>query len=136
MRRPVTPVLIGFALGLSAMVGQRLAQAQTVYLPPAAGATAASAEIHAQASYLVGMGYFVESAAMARKIHAEAAAMEIDNWVKYTKAYWERKAIWEREWQRGTLRPSNASRRWTSFGTRSSATRSGRESCTARYATT
>jgi hypothetical protein len=40
----------------------------------------------------------VESAAMARKIHAEAAAMEMDNWVKYTEDYWKRKGIWEREW--------------------------------------
>jgi hypothetical protein len=82
------------------MAGQRPAQSQTVYLPPAAGATPLSAEIHAQASYLVGMGYFLESAAMARKIHAEAASIEIDNWVKYTKAYWQRKGIWEREWHK------------------------------------
>ena len=110
-----------------------LRQAQSVYLPPAAGATPLSAEIHAQASYLVGMGYFVESAAMARKIHAEAASIEIDNWVKYTKAYWERKGIWEREWHK--RHPSPVERQqavWTSFGTRSSATRTGRENCTAR----
>ena len=98
MRRSIIAVLSGIALGLFGLPGEALSQPQGVYLPPAAGATPLSAEIHAQASYLVGMGYFVESAAMARKIHAEAAALEIDNWVKYTDAYWKRKGIWEREW--------------------------------------
>ena len=56
--------------------------------------------IDAQANYVAAQGYYVESSARARKINAEAAAVEIDNWVKHVEAYYKRKAIWKEEWKK------------------------------------
>jgi len=64
-------------------------------LPPAFAGTPASFQLSAVAQYLVAQGDLAESVAIARKIHAEAAAQEIENWVDHVDAYFERKRIWE-----------------------------------------
>ena len=43
-----------------------------IYLPPAFGGTPASFQIEAQAKYVAAYGAYQESAAIARKINAEA----------------------------------------------------------------
>jgi hypothetical protein len=49
--------------------------------------------IESQASYMDAHRDFLESAAIARKIHAEAYALELDNCVKEVDAYFERRAL-------------------------------------------
>lgn len=75
-------------------------QREVILLPPPTGATPASAEIQAQAAYLMGLGSLAESAAIARKIHAEAAKVEIENQSLAVKEFYERKRLWEEEWRR------------------------------------
>jgi len=69
-----------------------------IILPPAAGATPLSVFIEAQAKYIAAQGAYAVSIAVARKIHAEAVALEIENSVKYVDAYFERRAI-NRGWR-------------------------------------
>lgn len=73
-------------------------QRRVVILPPSYGATPLSAQIHAQASYVVAQGQFLESAAIARQVNAQAAAIEIDNAVNYVDAYFKRREL-NRQWR-------------------------------------
>jgi hypothetical protein len=69
------------------------------FLPPAFAGTPASLQVEAVAKYLVAQGDLAESVAIARKIHAEAAAQEMENWVNYVDAYFKRRELW-RQWRR------------------------------------
>ena len=69
------------------------ARAQRVILAPAIRGTPLSHQIHAEAAYMVAYGNMVESVAMARKINAEAVALEIQNSVAYVDAYFKRREI-------------------------------------------
>jgi hypothetical protein len=64
------------------------------------GGTPLSYLIEAEADYLQAYGQMHESLAVARKIHAEAYSLELDNWVKYVKCYWERRRLYEAEYRR------------------------------------
>jgi hypothetical protein len=64
-------------------------QPEHIHLPFHWGATPLSAAIDAQAAYVAASGDFLESAAIARKINAEAVALEIENSVKYIDAYFK-----------------------------------------------
>jgi len=70
-----------------------------VYLPPTFGATPMSAMVDAQARYLIAQGNCLESMAMARKIHAEAYAIELKNWVDEVDDYFKRREL-NRLWRR------------------------------------
>ncbi len=50
-------------------------------------------EIHAEAAYVAAYGDMLESAAIARKINAQAVALEIQNSVAYVDAYFKRREI-------------------------------------------
>jgi hypothetical protein len=92
-------------LALSAAIA---AEAQTVqsqpgvvYVQPPRRSTVAGDFISAQADYVAAYGQFLQEAATARKINAEAVAQEIENWKNAIKArdemvdlYWER---WRRD---------------------------------------
>ena len=69
-----------------------------IFLPPASGGTALSFQIQAEAEYLVARGELAKSIAVARKIHAEAFAQEIQNSVDYVDAYFQRRAL-NRKWR-------------------------------------
>jgi len=64
-----------------------------IFLPPAYGATPLSTVITAEAYWISAYGDFLESAAYARKINAEAVALEIENSIRYVEAYFERRRI-------------------------------------------
>jgi hypothetical protein len=66
---------------------------QHVVLPPAIGGTPLSQQIHAEAAYVAAYGDMVESVAMARRINAQAVALEIQNSVAYVDAYFKRREI-------------------------------------------
>jgi hypothetical protein len=74
------------------------ASQQHIMLPPAIGGTALSHQIHAEASYVAAYGDMVESVAIARKINAEAVALEIQNSVEYVDAYFKRREL-NRQWR-------------------------------------
>jgi hypothetical protein len=88
-------------------------QPTVIYVQPARGATPASTIINAEANYMESYGQLLQSAATARKINAEAVALEIDNWKNSIKArdemldlYWDR---WRKDHpnyltRQGTLR--------------------------------
>jgi hypothetical protein len=57
------------------------------------GGTPLSYAIEAQANLVAAQGEFLESVAVARRIHAEAYALEIQNAVEEVKAYFERRRI-------------------------------------------
>jgi hypothetical protein len=65
-----------------------------IVLPPTWGATPQSTIIEAQARYVAAWGDMQESVAIAREIHADAFAKEIQNSVEYAKAFWERRRIY------------------------------------------
>ena len=67
------------------------------------GGTALSNTIDAQASYVAAYGDMLESAAIARKVNAQAVALELENSVTYVKDYFERHRI-NRE-ERAKLNP-------------------------------
>ncbi len=69
-----------------------------VLLPVAVAGTPLSAQIQAEAAYLVARGDLAESAAIARKIHADAFAKEIQNSIGYVDAYFRRRAL-NRQWR-------------------------------------
>ena len=83
--------MVGFVAVSATLLGPRGARAQR---------TPMGDYITAEARYVRAQGLFLESAAIARKVNAEAVAIEIDNSVAYVKAYWERKRIWEEEWRK------------------------------------
>ena len=64
------------------------------------GRTPLSDQINAEARFVVASGYMVRSVAEARKINAEAVALEIQNSVAYVKAYYERRNIYKEEWRK------------------------------------
>jgi hypothetical protein len=70
-----------------------------VNLPPAFGATPLSTVISAQASYVAAQGDFLESAAYARKVNAQAVALELENWVNAVDDYFKRRES-NRQWRR------------------------------------
>lgn len=72
---------------------------QHIILPPAFGATPLSTVIEAQAKYVAAYGDYLESVATARKIHAEAFAIEIKNAVDFVDAYFKSREL-NREWRR------------------------------------
>jgi hypothetical protein len=65
-----------------------------IILPPAYGATPLSTVIQAEASYIAGKADLVQSAAIARRIHAEAYALELQNAVEEIKVYFERRQLY------------------------------------------
>ncbi len=69
-----------------------------IFLPPAAGGTRYSFAVEAEAKYIAAQGAFLESAAIARKINAEAVALEIQNSVNYVNAYFKRQEL-NKEWR-------------------------------------
>lgn len=71
---------------------------QHVLLPPAVGGTPLSFQVQAEASYVAAYGDMLESAAVARKVNAEAVAMEIQNSVAYVDAYFQQREL-NREWR-------------------------------------
>ena len=87
-------LLSGLLLGVVSPTWSQEAQ-QHVFLPPAVAGTPESFQIHERAVYLAACGDMAESMAIARKIQAEAVALELDNSVKFVEAYWKRKAIWK-----------------------------------------
>jgi len=64
-----------------------------VFLPPTQGATVLSTYIDAQARRAVAIGDFLESQAIARKIHLEADRMAMENSVLYVETYFERRKL-------------------------------------------
>jgi len=104
MRRQIRrlPSWLGVGLGLWVAVasapwaaGQERPGREHLLLPPrwGHGGTPLSYAIEAQASLVAAQGDFLESVAVARKIHAEAYAQEIQNSVEEVKAYFERRRI-------------------------------------------
>jgi hypothetical protein len=63
------------------------------------GGTAYSFGVEAEADYLEAFGRMQESLAVARKIHAEAYSLELDNWLKFVQVYWERKALYKKAYR-------------------------------------
>lgn len=96
------PSWLGLGLGLWVVAGavtwtagQDRAGREHIILPPrwGHGGTPLSFAIEAQASLVAAQGDFLESVAVARRIHAEAYAQEIQNSVEEVKAYFERRRI-------------------------------------------
>jgi hypothetical protein len=67
--------------------------------PQAFARTVLSDQINAEANFLVAFGEMTRSVAEARKINAEAVAIEIQNSVEYVKAFYERRHIHDAEWR-------------------------------------
>ena len=74
-------------------------------LPPAVAGTPLSFQIQAEAEYVAARGDMEESMAMARKIHAEAVVLEIQNSIDYVDAHFRRREI-NRQWRAKRLRTS------------------------------
>jgi hypothetical protein len=64
-----------------------------VILPPAVAGTPLSFQIQAQANYFAAYGDMVESMAIARKINAEATALEIQQSIDAVDAYFKRREL-------------------------------------------
>lgn len=97
--RPV-PLWMAACIGLWITIGaagRGLGQSDRlrgpILLPPSFGATPLSSVIDAQARTVAAQGDFLESAAIARKIHANAYAQELQNAVEEVKAYFERRRV-------------------------------------------
>ena len=73
--------------------GAEPARAQTIVRLPNSTASIFAANIFAQADYLRAQGSFMVSAAVARKIHAEAAEHEMRNAVLWVNTYFERRRL-------------------------------------------
>jgi hypothetical protein len=67
---------------------------------PVYGRTRLSDQINAEANYVAACGYMARSVAEARKINAEAVAVEIQNSVEFVKAYYEGRRIHDEEWKK------------------------------------
>jgi hypothetical protein len=94
------PPWMGVCIGLCVTIGSsERSQAQMtgthehIFLPPAYGATPLSTVIEAQAKHIAAQGDFLESAAIARRIHAEAYALELQNAVEEVRVYFERRRM-------------------------------------------
>ncbi len=101
-QRRCLPSWLGVGLGFWVVVGtvawtagQDRPGREHIILPPrwGHGGTPLSFAIEAQASLVAAQGDFLESVAVARRIHAEAYAQEIQNSVEEVKAYFERRRI-------------------------------------------
>jgi hypothetical protein len=100
MVRPRWIAGVWLAISFLGMVYAEDTQPQgQIYLPPARGGTPLSFQIDAEAKYVAAQGAFLESAAVARKINAEAVAQEIQNSEDYVKAYFNRKDL-NMEWRK------------------------------------
>ena len=86
-------------------IAQPVVVQKTVEVDVGGAHTALGDQIRAEAKYIRAAGLYLESAATARKIGAEAAALEIENSVKAVQAYWERRRIWEEEYHRRNPTP-------------------------------
>jgi len=64
------------------------------------GQTALGDQIRAEARYIDACARMRLAASEARRIDAEAFALEIDNSVAYVKAYYDRRHLYEAEWRR------------------------------------
>ncbi len=64
-----------------------------VILPPAVDGTPLSFQVHEQAAYFSAYGNTVESMAAARKLNAEAAALEIQRSIDAVDAYFKRQEL-------------------------------------------
>jgi len=71
---------------------------QHIHLPPAFGGTALSFHDSGRSGLRSRLRDMVESVARARKINAEAVAMEIQNSIDYVDAYFKRREL-NREWR-------------------------------------
>ncbi|MGW8256055.1 MAG: hypothetical protein ACWGMZ_01070 [Thermoguttaceae bacterium] len=103
MRKSIDARVWCVGIGLMFFSGANLSAQDTnpqgqIYLPPAFGGTPLSFQIEAEAKYVASQGAFLESAAIARKINAEAVAQEIQNSEAYVKTYFEIKDI-NRDWR-------------------------------------
>jgi hypothetical protein len=70
------------------------------------GGTRYSFGVEAEAQYITAQGAFLESAATARKINAEAVALEIQNSVDYVNAYFKRQEL-NKEWREKLKSPEH-----------------------------
>ena len=77
-----------------------------ISLPPAFGGTPYSFGVEAEAKYVAAQGAFLESAAIARKINAEAVAKEIQNSVEYVDAYFKRQEL-NKQWREKLKSPQH-----------------------------
>ena len=71
--------LVCIVLCTAAVVRGQSEHNHVIFLPSARGGTPLSYQIQAEASYVAAYGDMVESVAVARKINAEAVALEIQN---------------------------------------------------------
>jgi hypothetical protein len=91
--------LVLFCLLCGLAGGPAWAQCQRVVLVPrATGTTPLAAAIRAEAAYVAAYGSMLESAATARKINAEAVALEIQNSIEYVDAYFKCREL-NRQWR-------------------------------------
>lgn len=78
----------------------QLSPRPTIILPPSYGATPYSAQVMAEASYLIGLGSLLESEAHARLTHAAAAEHEIRNSLLWVETYFARKEVNRAYWKK------------------------------------
>jgi hypothetical protein len=91
-------IVLGLIASTRAQTDQPTPAPQPVRLPPAFGGTPLSYQIQAEASYVASCGDLVKSAAWARKVNAEAVALEIQNSISYVDAYFKRREL-NRTWR-------------------------------------
>lgn len=84
-------VAIGLSLPIDA-IGQGRMRGH-VRLPRTQGATVLSTYINASANRLVATGDFLESAAIARRIHLESDRVAMENSIQWIETYFERKRL-------------------------------------------
>jgi hypothetical protein len=106
-RSTIGRFLAGFLMGMLIVLtvasrgwSQSERRRPVIVLPRATAGTPLSAQIDAEAKYLVTRGALVESVAVARKIHAEAYAQELENSVNEVDAYFRRREL-NRQWREG-----------------------------------
>jgi hypothetical protein len=104
--KPVWILLSGGLLGIGLFLGVDAACAQNTTVDNrhvevhTHGGTPLSYQIQAEAAYASSYGDAVKSIAEARKINAEAVALEIENSVSYVEAYFKRREINREEWKK------------------------------------
>jgi len=88
-------LVVGILALLSCVTGRVAAQPVRghVRLPHTRGATVLSTYIDAQARYIVAMGDYLESAAIARRHRAAALEHELDNSIKWVETYFKRREL-------------------------------------------
>lgn len=96
--RATLPAVCAVWLGVWPAMAQPTRPRPHIRLPRAAGATPLSTIIEAEAKYLAAWGDLMESAAIARKINAEAVEQELKNWVDGVDAYFRRREL-NRQWR-------------------------------------